>query len=216
VVTVAVGLLALSACLFGRGAAFAGEGPRTFVLDAAESRLSVRLFRKGLFSGFGHEHVIVARGLAGRVVLDPQNARAAKAEVAVAVSVLEVDAPAERKRAGLEGELEEDDRASVRKTMLGPDQLDVQRFPHIRAETEGVEGALPRLTLRTSIRIKGTQRTVQVPATVLVNGETLTAEGEFELLQSAFGIEPFSVLLGAVAVEDRVRIAFRLVGRVSR
>jgi hypothetical protein len=49
-------------------------------------------------------------------------------------------------------------------------------------------------------------------------GPLLRASGEFVLRQSDFGMTPFSVLGGLMAVQDMVGITFDLVGRpgVSR
>jgi hypothetical protein len=43
----------------------------------------------------------------------------------------------------------------------------------------------------------------------------MTARGRFAILQSDYGIVPFSVLGGALRVEDRVEIMFRIVATHS-
>jgi hypothetical protein len=50
-----------------------------------------------------------------------------------------------------------------------------------------------------------------VPATVTVDGTRLTANGEIELLQTDFGMKPFSIALGALEVKDRLLVRFKLV-----
>jgi hypothetical protein len=52
---------------------------------------------------------------------------------------------------------------------------------------------------------------VGVPVVAAVNGDRLTASGEFEILQTDFGIKPFSVALGALEVKDRLLVRFKLV-----
>lgn len=190
-------------------------GARTYVVDAAASDITVRLYRSGLFSALGHDHVIVARDFSGSVVFDPADPATAKAELTLPVTAMEVDLPEARKAAGLEGTLSEDDRDSVRETMLGPEQLDAARYSEIRAVTERVEGALPELTLTVRLRIKGSEKAVPLPLTVALEGGTLTADGAVELLQSEFGITPFSTALGTVAVRDRLRVTLRLVAHTA-
>ena len=50
---------------------------------------------------------------------------------------------------------------------------------------------------------------------VVFTADGLAASGEFTLLQSDFGIEPYSTLFGAIAVQDRVTVRFRIVARAE-
>ena len=46
---------------------------------------------------------------------------------------------------------------------------------------------------------------------IAIAGAKLTASGEFDVLQTQFGIKPFSVALGALEVQDRLHIEFTIV-----
>ena len=193
-----------------------GQGPLrsgTFAVDPEKSRVEVLLFRAGPFKRFAHDHLLLARGFSGRIGLDAADLPATSVEIAFPVSLLEVDPPEARAREGFEGVVSEADRKSVRKTMLGPEQLDAESFPEITATAEGVLGVLPNPTLRLHLRIKEVRRTLLVPVTVSFTGKTLRAEGELRLNQTDFGIEPFSFFLGSVSVEDEVRVRFIIVAR---
>ena len=48
------------------------------------------------------------------------------------------------------------------------------------------------------------------PALWQRDGCTLRASGEFGFLQSDLGIEPYSLLLGALRVDDEIRARFQL------
>jgi hypothetical protein len=54
-------------------------------------------------------------------------------------------------------------------------------------------------------------REVQVPVRIAAEGAKLTASGEFDILQTEFGIKPFSVALGALEVQDKLHIKFSVV-----
>jgi hypothetical protein len=43
----------------------------------------------------------------------------------------------------------------------------------------------------------------------------LLAQGEFPLKQTDIGLQPFTALLGALAVQDELQLQFRLVARVE-
>ena len=188
----------------------------SFAVDPEKSRVEVLLLRAGPFKGFAHDHLLLARGFSGRIDLNAADLPRTSVEIAFPVLLLEVDPPEARAREGLEGVVDAAERKSVRETMLGPEQLDAERFPEITATAEAVLGVLPNPTLRLSLRIKDVRRTLLVPVTVSFSGETLRAEGELRLNQTDFGIEPFSFLLGAVSVEDEVRVRFIIVARRER
>jgi hypothetical protein len=49
---------------------------------------------------------------------------------------------------------------------------------------------------------------VQAPASIRVDGGEVAAAGRLEFNQTDFGIAPFSILGGAVAVQDRLVLTF--------
>jgi len=54
-----------------------------------------------------------------------------------------------------------------------------------------------------------------VPLSYELSGGTLTVTGELRLRQSELGLTPFSALMGALAVEDEMRVRFRIVARAA-
>ncbi|MCZ6842382.1 MAG: YceI family protein [SAR324 cluster bacterium] len=204
-----IGLLGAAAPLTARE----DQAARVFLIDGAHSEIVVLLFKRGVFSAFAHDHVLVSRNARGRVILSKEDIAASKVRITVPLASFEVDELDDRARENLRGKLAPGDREEIRATMLGPGQLDMRRFPNIEVTTAWVEGNLPHLTVYMKIRIKGTVRNVAVPVRVEISGNTLTADGEVELLQSEFGIEPFSAYLGTVGVEDLVRLRFHIQAR---
>jgi hypothetical protein len=49
-----------------------------------------------------------------------------------------------------------------------------------------------------------------VPLSIDMQGTALVARGSFRILQSDFGITPFSVAGGAIQVADPVEVAFEI------
>jgi len=186
---------------------------RTYVIDSLASRVVVVLKRAGPLAVLAHDHVLVARGMAGQINWEPDRPAEASVQVTIPVGSLEVDAPEARAAAGLSGTLSESNRASVRKNLLAEDQLDEAGHPRIVVTLVGLSGAPPQVQAHLRVRIRQAERTVSVPVRVVFEEGTLRAEGQVELVQSDFGIEPYSTLLGAIAVQDRVRVNFRFVAR---
>lgn len=185
-------------------------GERAYRVDRAASKLRIRVDPEGAMARLGHSHVIGGSVLSGMVVLGDGH-RSARLDLRLDVSALEVDKPKWRAEAGLKAELDEAAISGTRDNMLGERVLDAQGHPEISIRSTGVEGPawLPNITVR--IRLRGQVREVVVPVAVEYAGSRLTASGMLDLLQSDFGIEPFSTAGGALRVSDRMRIRFRIV-----
>jgi hypothetical protein len=133
----------------------------------------------------------------------------------VPLAALEVDPSPQREQEGFTSEITAPDRQSLRETMLAPAQLHAAQFPAVLIALEEAQGALPDLTLRLRIAIRGQERTITVPARVTLTERELTAQGQVELRQSDWGIVPYRTLLGAIAVQDLVLIKFSIVAKAA-
>lgn len=191
---------------------------RSFVVDSAASEVTVLLFKEGIFSGFAHNHVLVSKNASGTIELREQGAGAETltGQFSLPVVSFSVDLPEHRRSEEFTSEVSTEDRKEIRAAMLGPEQLDAERHPRITASIERVEGDWPRLTVWIRLRIKGVEKLVPVPLKVKLEGARLTAQGEFAVLFSDFAIEPFSIFLGAVSVQDRFRVRFSIQAEESR
>jgi polyisoprenoid-binding protein YceI len=210
--------LALTGALLavlGLAAAPPHAAAREYAVDADASQVRLRVLRAGPFAALAHDHILIAKGLAGRISFNPAALSSATGQLSVPVAFLEVDDPKERAQEGFAGELSESNRASIRENMLAADQLDVAEFPRITLAVERVEGGLPSPRLYVRVKIRDREQTLNVPATISADSGTLVVSGETELLQSAFGIAPYSSLFGAIAVQDAVRIMFQIVARAE-
>ena len=68
-----------------------------------------------------------------------------------------------------------------------------------------------RLTVEA--RVRGQRSSFEVPVALRREGATLVATGALELRQSQLGLVPFSVMMGALQVQDAMRLEFRVVAR---
>jgi polyisoprenoid-binding protein YceI len=94
--------------------------------------------------------------------------------------------------------------------MLKPEVLDGEHYAEVKLRSAKVGGTLEAPQVTAHITIKDASRDVEVPVTIAVEGAKLSASGEFDVLQSDFGIKPFSVALGALEVQDRLHIKFKI------
>lgn len=196
----------------GGEAEAAPAGPKTFTLDAKKSSFVVQVFKAGAASALAHDHVINATSLTGTVVVDAASLATAAVDVTVQTMGLVNDEPALRKRYGLEGEVNEKDRAAILDNMRNEEQLDTKKFPTMRfVSTSVVPGAGSALTLKGRLTIKGVTKDISLPCDVVIKDKTVDGKGTVRLKTSDFGIEPYSAFLGAVRNQDEIILHVRFV-----
>jgi polyisoprenoid-binding protein YceI len=188
------------------------RGATVYEVDSRSSQLSILVFRGGKLSRLGHNHVMTSHDVSGRAWMHPEFARSGF-ELSFPVMRLVVDDPQARRAAGSDfpPDIPQADKDGTRKNMLKPELLDGDSYPEVKVRSAKVGGTLqaPQVTAR--ITIKDVSRDVQVPVKMAVEGGKLTASGEFDVLQTEFGIKPFSVALGALEVQDKLHIKFSVV-----
>jgi hypothetical protein len=187
-------------------------GATTYSIDPQASALHILAYRGGTLARLGHNHVVSSKSLAGRVWMHRQLAQSGF-EIAFPVADLVVDDPEFRRAAGSEfpPEIPETDKQGTRKNMLRAEVLDAENYPRVEVKSAKVDGSLPALQVTARVTIKQTTRDVVVPVNVTVNGDRVTATGEFAIQQTEFGMKPFSVGLGALEVKDRLDVRFSIV-----
>jgi hypothetical protein len=182
-------------------------------LDGPGSGLRVHVFRAGAAAHLGHNHVIEAGDLRAELIWpDAAAARAnawPKATLVLSFSLdaLVIDPPALRARLGPDfaSTLSDEDRAGTLANLRRA--LAAERFPQVRVQTTRIVGEGPVLAVEAAVAWHGQVRAL--PLSVSVDGPR--AKGSAVLRQSDFGIQPFSVLGGLLAVRDEVVVEFELV-----
>jgi hypothetical protein len=194
---------------------------RPYEVDAQQSLLTVLVYRGGALSSAGHNHVIASHTLAGTAYL-PAELAATSFEVRVAVAALTVDEPQLRAAQGAADfppDVSDGAREGTRRNMLSAAVLDAAEYPQVVLRCAHLEGAphppAGEATALIDTTVRDHLHTLHVPLHYELAGETLTVTGEMPLRQSELGLTPFTALLGALAVEDEMRVKFHLVARLA-
>jgi polyisoprenoid-binding protein YceI len=193
------------------------SGATRYAIDSKLSRIELQLRADGPLMRLGHSHVIIAQQLSGEVWLHPQPERSAL-QLVIPVESLLVDDPRERAAAGegfaepLEGEA----RSGTREHMLGETQLDGAHYPQLtlrslRVREVSSDARAAVIDLKVTLRAHTSQ--LSVPLRWQLQGEQLRASGTLEFKQTDLGLEPYSALLGALRVADRIAARFEIVAR---
>ncbi len=85
--------------------------------------------------------------------------------------------------------------------------LDAKRFPTIEFHPDTVDKSATGYRLSGSLTIHGVSRPAEVDVTVADDGESWQLSARAEVRQSDFNVKPFSMMMGAMKVDDLVTVA---------
>jgi polyisoprenoid-binding protein YceI len=155
-----------------------------------QSAVTIHAFKSGLFSGFAHNHVVVAP--IGGASIDPQGM---KAEVSFNAKDMKVTDP----------DISDKDRAEIQSTMLGPKVLDAEKYPEIRFKSSHIAQVSPgHYNVTGTLELHGASKQFSFEVT----GAPEHYRGATKLKQSDFGIKPISLFGGSVKVKDELELEF--------
>jgi hypothetical protein len=187
-----------------------------YQVDSQNSELRVLVYRAGALGNLGHNHVMVNHAVTGVVqVGDSISASSFFLEVPVEGFVVD-DADARREEGGdFTSDIPEDAKAGTRRNMLSAALLNAAEFPEIRVAGVALSGTFDALNADLTISVAGHEAGVSAPFSLQGDAHTLTAVGSLALRQTALGITPYSLLHGALQVEDVMQLKFRIVVPIS-
>jgi polyisoprenoid-binding protein YceI len=193
-------------------------GSALYSIDTEASQVLVLVYREGAMAALGHNHVMNVRGLTGSVQLFDDLPRT-RFELGFNVADISVDEPALRTTAGADftSKVSDAARTGTRTNMLGDKLLQAVGFPRISLKSEHVTpGTAGDFVVTTRLMVRGSEYSIDVPLHLQRDGDELYANGEFALKQSALGLTPYSVMLGALRVVDEMQIRYQLVAHRVR
>ena len=171
-----------------------------FCIQPAQSHFMIHVGSSGVFSAFGHDHLIEATGIKGCAMIDWDNMEKSLVNLTFAsegVKVLDPDHPK--------------DKPEVQKEME-TNVLAVSEFPAIQFRSTAVHPTSQTLlSVEGVLTIRGQSRSVTIPLKFERTGNAIKVSGRHTVRQSAFGIKPTRVAGGLVRVKDDVSCDFNLV-----
>jgi len=207
----AIGLVALLVGSVARGQ----EGGERYVVDPAQSDFHWLVYKAGAFSRFGHNHTIAAGDLSGNVLVNRGDLAKSQFDLQFGVGQLVVDDPALRSTLGedFSSVPKPDDIAGTRKNMLSERVLDGEKYPQIRITGTGPATGGATQELAVKVEMLGRVIDLKVPTQVTIDGDQLRATGAFELNHADLGMQPFSVMAGALQVGEKLSFTYDIRAR---
>jgi hypothetical protein len=190
---------------------------RVYRIDESQSELRILVYRAGPLARFGHNHVMVNHAIRGAVNLaDVPGDSVFWLTVPVAGFVVDEAQARREEGADFAGDIPDDAKSGTLHNMLSAALLNADEFPEItvRSVAESGTRAAPgagALTATVAISVAGHESTIDLPLTLHDDSRRLSATGSLELRQTALGLTPFSLMLGALQVQDAMTIKFEIV-----
>jgi YceI-like domain len=193
-------------------------------IDESRSELRILVYRAGPLAHLGHNHVMVNRSIHGVVNLADSVAET-QFSMEVPAAAFVVDDAQARSEEGPDfaAAVPDDAKSGTLHNMLSTSLLDADEFPMITIKSIAIAGAgapgTPRfdlqdagaVTFTVAISVAGHESRLDVPFTLHRDSEHISAVGSLELRQTALGLTPYSLMLGALQVQDAIKIKFNIV-----
>ena len=177
-----------------------------YSVDARASQFHVQAFAGGIGAIMAHNPKFAIREFDGQTEFDPDSLSNATLRITAKASSLE-----------MLDELSAKDRADILRVAL-TEVLESDRFPEIIFESTQIAPAniapnLYRVVITGNLTLHGETNPQILTVQLMVAGDTLRANGEFTLKQTAYGIKLVSVAGGIVTVKDDLNFPFNIVAR---
>jgi hypothetical protein len=185
--------------------------PGEYPIDSSGSELRLLLYRAGPLSNLGHNHVLVNRAVTGRVQIGA-SVSASSISLRMRGDDFVVDDAQSRQEEGADfpGDIPEDAKAGTRRNMLGSAVLDAVEFPDISVKSVSLTGSLNELNAELEINAAGHISRISVPLKLEGDAHHFIAAGRVELRQTALGLVPYSLMHGALQVQDAMQLKFKI------
>jgi hypothetical protein len=181
-----------------------------YSVDSAHSLVRIYVYRAGLLSFLGHDHLITASVITGELRFTPPPALAAAFSLSIPVAGLVVDDPQQRHAAGgrFGAPVAAEDRAGTRHNMLGDNVLDAVQYPIITVTGRWLGGSASHGRVAVTLGVHGGRHDYRVPVNIQLQAQDLRVTGKLHLRQSQLGITPFGIFGGALQVADGIDVQF--------
>ena len=203
-VVVVLGLLLLTGAVNAQSKA--KSKTRTYNILAAESSFTVFVAKTGMLSGITHDHNIGVKNFSGHVTLPEAGPNAGSLE-------LDVDA----KSLTILDNISAKDRSEITNNM-NTYVLEPGKYPRIVFKSTSISnfkqnGTNASFTLNGDLTLHGATKRIALPVNVTQSTDRLRATGRYTLLQTDFGIKPYSAMMGTIKVKNEVVINFNIVAK---
>lgn len=181
-------------------------GPKPGEANLEYSRVFIFVDRT---TSLGHTHGVEGKLKSGRLAISAKEPGSLVFDMKSFVA----DTETARKVLNVESTIDEATRRKVNENMLGPEILNVNRYPEAKFENIRVTATgktsnrkLPEYILEGDFTLHKTTRHLQIRCDLEEKDGWHHLRGSFKILQTDYGIKPYTKMLGAVGIKDELMI----------
>jgi len=175
-----------------------------YKIDPAKSTFIAHANRTGLAWFKGHSHRIAVRDFSGEAALTPDVINPASLQMSVRSASLEETDP-----------VFTPEQKNIINKELNEIVLETAKYPEISFRSTGVTGGLKNgkieVLIKGNLNLHGVTKSVEIPATVTLEGNNLRAVGEFDIDRDDFGVKATSAFHGLVRVKNNLKFVFDII-----
>ncbi len=214
-----VSILLTASLLFLGARSLRGMGMQSHADEAVDYNASYLIAitgTTGLFGFAGHRHAVLASACSADLKMNFDDLSHSSATITVPTDKLVIDSPAALQEAGLGKGPSDSDVRTIQKRMLSSEVLDAAQYPQIKFTSTGfkLQGS-GRLQVTGNMQIHGRLHPVTIQVRYRSDVQQTEFDGEFNVRQTNYGIEPESVAAGTIKVKDSVTIKFHIVMKAA-
>jgi hypothetical protein len=175
-------------------------------INTEHSRVFIFVDKSGVV---GHQHAVEGKLNGGTLLFQHPE----PGHLIFDMNSFDADTPLARKYIGLEGNTDEATRKKVNENMRGNEILHVAKYRTAKLDRVAIKPnhtmskrQLPEYVLVGEFTLQEKTRPVEILCDLEVKNGWNHLRGSFRILQSQYGIKPFSKMLGAVGVTDELTI----------
>ncbi|MFT6987609.1 MAG: polyisoprenoid-binding protein YceI [Psychromonas sp.] len=182
---------------------------RVYRADRKLSQILIRAYRGGILTLLGHEHIVASQDVHGYILLN-KTTGLCQTDLFVPLAKLNVDDPQLRTEAELQTTPSLSSSDNTKKNML--ENIDATSSPFAQLHSSDCSAALSGKETKVLLTIHGVKQERQLAINLQQTDDNqLIVSGKLSILQTEFGIEPFSVFNGLIQVEDKLDLTYKLV-----
>ncbi len=169
----------------------------TYEIGPSNASLKLRTTKAGLGARLAHDLTLEATAWNGSIVFDDANLAGSSVDVTIAAASLAVV-----DSSGGVKPLSDRDRSEIAST-INEGVLQTAKYPDINFRSTTISGRSGAFTVTGDLTIKGTTRPISLSVSVDDDGQVTVRA---TVVQTEFGIKPYSSMLGALEVSDAVEV----------
>jgi polyisoprenoid-binding protein YceI len=175
-----------------------------FRIDPSQSKFMAHASRGGLAWFKGHSHNLAVNNFSGTAELSLDAINPASLQMTVKADSLEETDPVFTPQ-----------QKQIINKELDEIVLEAAKYPEITFKSTAVTGRIEQgrfvVKITGDLTLHGVTKSIEIPATVSINGDSFRATGEFEIDRKDFNVNATNAFHGLVRIDHDVKFAFDIV-----